>query len=272
MVNIADVFELFGEIAGVQVRNVVPPSHVLDSVSMLPYLSNPKQESLRKTNFAQTANNITANGVQPPPCVIESVNTCVQLFTTQMICEDSDGTWYGAGADAEHGGPDGLTSCCQVKTQYDPDVDILPDAQMAIRNDRFKLVQKKVPNCTTNQEDVLTEFYEINQSTPLPKIDRKNANLLTSPTLPPQGLNREQSMNFKALYAELQALLNSQPDCPGDGNLDLLVDEKDLKDWAAFSRANGQSSWYDFNFDGLTNEADESIIKQHLGTQCRTRR
>lgn len=272
MVNIADLFELFGEIAGVEVRNVVPPSHVLDSVSMLPYLINPKQESLRKTSFAQTANNITANGVRPQPCVIESVNTCVQVFTTQIICEDSDGTWYGAGADAEHGGPDGLTSCCQVKTQYDPDVDILPDAQMAIRNDRFKLVQKTVPNCTTNQEDVLTEFYEINQSTPLPKIDRKNSNLLTSSTLPPQGLNREQSTNFKALYAELQALLNSQPDCPGDGNLDLLVNEKDLQDWAAFSQANGQSSWYDFNFDGLTNEADESIIKQHLGTQCRTRR
>lgn len=116
IVNIADLFELFGEIAGLDVHKIVPPSHILDSVSMLPYLTNPNQQSLRRTNFTQTANNITANGVRPQPCVIESVNTCVQVFTTQNICEDSDGTWYGAGADAEHGGPDGLTSCCQVKT------------------------------------------------------------------------------------------------------------------------------------------------------------
>jgi hypothetical protein len=70
MVNVADLFELFGEIAGVDVRKVVPKSHVLDSASMLPYLTNPNQGSIRTTNFTQTGTNITANGVRPPPCVI----------------------------------------------------------------------------------------------------------------------------------------------------------------------------------------------------------
>jgi Sulfatase len=54
MVNVADLFELFGEIAGVDVHKVVPKSHILDSVSMLPYLTNPAQASLRTDNFTQT--------------------------------------------------------------------------------------------------------------------------------------------------------------------------------------------------------------------------
>jgi hypothetical protein len=70
MVNVADLFQLFGEIAGVDVHKVVPKSHILDSVSMLPYLTNPSQGSIRTTNFSQTGINITANGVRPSPCVV----------------------------------------------------------------------------------------------------------------------------------------------------------------------------------------------------------
>jgi hypothetical protein len=78
MVNIADLFQLFGEIAGVDAHKVVPKSRILDSQSMLPYLTNPSQRSIRTTNFTQTGNNIH---VAPPPCVIPltTPNTCVQL-------------------------------------------------------------------------------------------------------------------------------------------------------------------------------------------------
>src|SRR5262245_38704779 len=62
MVNVADVFQLFGEIAGLDVHKIVPKSRPLDSVSMLPYLTNPKQRSLRSTNFTQTALNIRPRG------------------------------------------------------------------------------------------------------------------------------------------------------------------------------------------------------------------
>ena len=65
MVNVADLFQLFGEMAGLDVRNLVPQSRILDSVSMLPYLTNPSQKSLRTYNFTQTGINISANGVRP---------------------------------------------------------------------------------------------------------------------------------------------------------------------------------------------------------------
>ena len=46
-VNVVDLFQLFGEIAGLDVRRVVPRSHILDSASVLPYLTNPHQSSIR---------------------------------------------------------------------------------------------------------------------------------------------------------------------------------------------------------------------------------
>jgi hypothetical protein len=150
---------------------------------------------------------------------------------------------------------------------------ILADAARATRNDRFKLVQTIQPgfNPATNMCETATtfEFYEINEAVPLPKLDRADANLLTSPDLPPQGLTPLQLANFNALYAELQRVLHSEPACPGDGNLDKRVDLGDVVNWKFFRIiSGGQSSWYDFNFDGLTNAADRSIIQQHLGTNC----
>ena len=65
MVNVADIFQLFGEIVGVDVHQVVPPSHILDSVSMMPYLTNPNQSSLRTTNFTQTGNNFHTTAPRP---------------------------------------------------------------------------------------------------------------------------------------------------------------------------------------------------------------
>jgi hypothetical protein len=276
MVNVADLFALFGEMAGIDVRKAVPKSHTLDAVSMLPYLTNPSQESLRATNFTQTGMSLTANGVQPPPCVVTvtSPPTCIQLLPQKALCEFEGGTWYGPGGAA---GPDGVATCCDVvnlvPNPYPGGLTLLPDSQQAIRNDRFKLLQQEVPNCTTGHDDLVTEFYEINELAPIPKIDRPDGqfanNLLTSPNLPPQGLNPEQLANFNALYAELQALLNSEAACPGDGNLDKKVDGKDLVDWKFFSAlSGGQSSWYDVNLDGKTEEADRSIIVQHLGTNC----
>jgi arylsulfatase A-like enzyme len=81
MVNVADLFQLFGEIAGLDVRKIVPQSHILDSVSMLPYLTNPSQRSLRAFNFTQTGINISAHNERPGPCVIPIPSqspTCVQ--------------------------------------------------------------------------------------------------------------------------------------------------------------------------------------------------
>ncbi len=62
LVNSVDLFELFGEIAGIDVRSVVPSSHILDSRPVLPYLTNPDHPAIRQYNFTQLG-----DGVRPPP-------------------------------------------------------------------------------------------------------------------------------------------------------------------------------------------------------------
>lgn len=277
MVNIADLFELFGEIAGVDVHKVVPQSHILDSVPMLRYLTKPNQESIRKTNFTETANNLKATDIVISPCVVTAVNTCLQLFPQSQLCAAEGGVWYGPQGAA---GDQGLTSCCAVnqflasQNPPQPPAIILPDAQLAIRNDNFKLVQLQQPNCTTGKDDTVTEFYEINEAPGLlVKIDvppntpnRQTTDLLT---LQPQ-LTSTQKTNFKSLSDKLQSLLDSQPPpCPGDGNLDMVVNEEDSENWQFFSTENGgNSSWYDFNLDGKTDGLDQLAIQQNLRTKC----
>ncbi len=271
MVNAADLFELFGEIAGIDVHEAVPASHILDSKPMMPYLTDPTQTEIRTTNFTQYGESITANGEKAPPCVVPvgPVNICVQLFPQQGLCESEGGVWYGPGSGAcEANGDAGCASCCDVKANADPSASILADSAQAIRNDNYKLVVSNYPVCVDPQTQY--EFYRINEATPVPMLDTARNNLLTSPSLPPQGLTDGQLENFNALHGDMQSLLSSQPNCPGDGNEDMLVNQEDINNWQFFSQFTGQqnSSWYDLNFDGLTNDLDLQIIQQHLGADC----
>jgi hypothetical protein len=80
----------------------------------------------------------------------------------------------------------------------------------------------------------------------------------------------EAHQNLATLQTEMRHLLDSRVVCPGDGNLDLLVNDDDIANWKQYSTLNGgRSSWYDFNHDGLTNEADLAIIEQNIGKDCR---
>lgn len=272
MVSIADIFQLFGEIAGIDVHQAVPKSHILDSVALLPYLTNPHQTSIRQTTFTQTGTNI--HPTVPPPCVIATTSppSCIQLFTSQGVCESEGGQWFGSGA------PQQFSSCCAVQNAnvYSTQLNILPDFQNAIRNDRYKLVQKAEPNCSApNFPDViLTELYQIDQAVPLPVLDKDGTALCADTANPTvinctNGLNQEQLANFNSLLASMTQLLSSEPSCPGDGNEDKVVNGQDIAAWRLF---NGRgSSWYDFNFDGQTDSADLAIIQSHLGTNCRTK-
>jgi arabinogalactan endo-1,4-beta-galactosidase len=71
---------------------------------------------------------------------------------------------------------------------------------------------------------------------------------------------------------ELDSILNSEAACPGDGNLDGVVNGLDISWWARFHKSG--SSWYDFNlpstdgYDGLTNQADRNYILENLGRHC----
>ncbi len=264
MVNVADLFMLFGEIAGVDVRKQVPRAHILDSVSMLPYLTNPDQESIRANNFTQNGNNIHKTGIILYPCVLEEIDACLTLFPSDEICTLEGGVWYGPG-NPDY--PDGLTSCCEVNTQTGNDYLVLPDAQSAFRDAAFKVVEKEVQNCPGPGTHTELEFYEVNENHPIPGTDETD--LLQG--MGPDGvgfLTAEQKDHFDVLRAGLIEQLASEPDCPADGNLDKVVNGQDLANWQKFSSTWGLSSWYDFNFDGLTNDADRVIIEQNLGTRC----
>jgi hypothetical protein len=279
MVNIADLFQLFGEFAGVDVHKAVPASHILDSQSMLPYLTNVNQRSIRQTNFTQTSGNIHMNNVLPPPCVIPltSPPTCVQLFPQRQLCNFEGGDWYGP--DDPKGGV-AYTSCCDVQragVYTDPTtgqpvtLSQFPVDQAATRNDQFKLVRKTVTMCGADpggdKNVVQTELYKINENAPLPKLDKDGDSLCGENC--PTGLTGATLATFNALANSMTATLMSEPPCTGDGNEDKKVNGKDIVDWAFFNEHNGLSSWYDFNHDGLTNGDDlKTYILPNLGTNC----
>jgi hypothetical protein len=271
MVNIADLFALFGEIAGIQdVQAEVP--RPIDAMPLLPYVTNPNQTSIRAWNYTEVGANLQVDGALNQPCVIS--NGCTQIPVSKSVCEDNGGVWWGAGADApETQGipPEGFTLCCQVNAfvvaQGNPAYNIQPLVSVGIRNDRYKIVENNYQAYVSQDEPCVpttdTEFYEINEDVPNPRLDYEGTNF------PLDNLTPEQQSNYNTLSAQLAAIQASVPDCPGDGNIDFLVNDEDLDDWSFYSTTYGLSSWYDINIDGLTNAEDQSMIESYLGTDCR---
>lgn len=266
MVNMVDVFRLFGEIAGLDVVTSVP--RTIDSAPLLPYLTNVGQSGIRQLNFAMGGYNIQANAGRNGPCVI-SQNSCTQIPISKSVCEDNNGVWWGAGATDSTviNPPAGYQSCCQVNQALfksgQAQITINPEISTAIRNERYKLVQNTVQTYDATRDScsavISHEFYEVDQAQPLPKLDNENLNLLLQPLSP------DLQAIYDLLQSQLNAMLASQPDCPGDGNGDGVVDAQDTGNWLSIVKNWISSSVYDFNFDGLTNEADSQLIRAHQG-------
>ncbi|MGE5854918.1 MAG: hypothetical protein ACM35E_17455 [Deltaproteobacteria bacterium] len=73
----------------------------------------------------------------------------------------------------------------------------------------------------------------------------------------PDQLDKDAKKAFDKLSKELDKLLDSQVACPGDGNLDGVVDQKDIEQLTYWANVTDRySSWYDFNLDGRTNLQD----------------
>lgn len=156
-------------------------------------------------------------------------------------------------------GPEGYSSCCQVNealvAQDKLPVDI-PITQRAIRNQDFKIVQNSSVNCSGGDPILVNQFYRISENAPIPKLDRAKDNLLDG-----RVLTKRQQRNYDILLKRLARLDESVVQCEGDGNLDLVINDKDITGWLLFSRLNAeQSSWYDFNLDGLTNGTALAIV------------
>lgn len=271
MVNIADIFQLFGEIAGLDVHQTVP--RVIDSMSMLPYLRDPKQKSIRSTNFSQIGVNLQLGGALNGPCLFGG-RSCSQIPVSKSVCEDNGGTWYGEGSTIAGVPAGGLARCCDVVAMLaargaSPLPNIGPDFSAAIRNDDYKLVQNRTlryeASATPPCVDTLTnEFYAIDEAVPQPALDKAGS------ALPLSALTPDQQSNYDALLAALNAQLAVAPSCSADGNADAVVDERDLADCRSFQLAQGwgKSSVYDLNLDGITDGSDEAIIVQDMGMTC----
>lgn len=273
MVNVVDLFQFFGELAGVDVHKEVP--RTLDSVGMLPYLTNPEQPSLRSINFAMAGLNEQAHGVKNSPCVISS--TCTQIPMSKDICQDTQGVWWGPGythSSVIDNGDVGYSSCAAVNQALyknsKPMLEILAETSMAIRNVDYKFVRssREVYHADSDSFSYVTdeELFNIDQSAPKPLLDTHDRNLLPA-------TNAETQAIYEALSGKLDKLLASQPACPGDGNIDGMVNGEDLTNWSRIAREWGLSSVYDVVIDGvrdgLTNSADADVIQNNLGTTCK---
>ena len=253
LTSAADLFQLFGEIGGVDVRDVVPESHVLDSEPMLAYLENPAQPDLRSHVFTQVGDGLKPPSSPIPPCLFEIAGEkiCTDiLLTTEDLCTGAGGT------------PLPADSCCAyVDAHPSEEISVVPRRSWGIRNDAYKLVQVDRPACDSELGP-----YELYKLAPQPLhptnplgIDNADDNLMLA------ALDAEAQANFDELVDELDAVLASEPACPGDGNLDKRVDQLDVIGVQAHK---GAPSVFDFDANGMTDEADLATVEAHLGTVC----
>jgi len=270
MVNAVDLFQLFADVAGVDLAEVAPQGN--DAEEMFSYLSNPSQGSVRELNFAHGGLNIQANDGVNGPCVFNGA-LCSHTPTTKSVCGDNGGIWWGAEADV---GVDGVLKevehCWQVNQAIHEDspadyeqnkIDMAATEYMAMRNDEFKLVRNlglDYDPLTDGSKRIATEeFYRIDQAAPQATLDADGTDLLEG------SLTAVERENFEELEYQLDLLLSSHKACPGDGNGDGVVDQTDIDNYQQLSAEWGKSSMYDFNHDGLTDGQDLAIIQANLG-------
>jgi hypothetical protein len=281
MINTVDIFQLFGELAGINVPRAVP--RMVDSAPLLPYLVNPNQASVRSVNFTQGSYNVQANGQRNGACIVytsirnvELGSVCTQSIFDKGPCEDNSGVWWGPGYDdpsvvssAGHDSSIGYRSCWQVNQALykasQPMVSVAPEVTIAVRNNTYKLVRNTVQTYDTVNDTggpvTSEEFYQVDQSTPTPKLDTESLNLMPTKL----SWSQELTNNYNSLVAKMNAVLASQPACPGDGNIDGVVDAADNRSYLDIVIDWVLSSVYDFNFDGKTDSTDQGIINSNQG-------
>jgi hypothetical protein len=268
MVNTIDLFQLFSEIAGVDPREYVPRGRPLDAEPMLAYLTKRNQKSIRTTNFTQTGDNIRSSIAPPSPCVVDAANVCTSFFPTKAICEKNSGTWWGTGNTIE---VPPQQNCCGVNSyrvsQSEQPYQISAVMANAMRDDNYKLVRTITENCASPSSPITTdELYLINEARTMPLLDTADRNLLANGV---EGLNKTDKKKYNYLSMRMRQLLSTYKVCPGDGNLDAIVNLKDVAGWKTYSVLNGgQSSWFDFNYDGKTDNTDLGIIYANWQKRC----
>ena len=249
MVNVADLYQLFGEVANIDVRATVPALHALDAQSMIGYLRDANAPAVRTFNFTQNGTNLSFPGGMFRACLLKSLQTCTDTtFPGATVCDLQGGVWY-----------EGYATCCDLRDSGEAGTGwgIVSPAALAVTDGRYKLIVKELPSC--DQGTVCAyEFYDL-YTAPYANvlggrgIDYSSANLLSDTACTDTQLTLEAEAAFTTLDTYARNLLASGTAVPGDGNLDGVVDSADIS--AIFNWWGGQSV-YDFNNDGTTNGDD----------------
>ena len=255
MVNAVDLFSLFGEIAGLDVRSVVPASHILDCAPMLAYLTNAVAGPGRQYNFTQLGSTVPPD-VKIWPSVLTIAGQKVgsdTLFDTEALALEEGAEWFGPGA------PVVYNTCCDVRANVYTNLTILPTSVWAVRNDRYKLVKSEYSACDAELNPY--EFYDLSPTLANPDgLDNSPDDLLAG-----GPLTADQQSNLDELKAVLDSLLASEPACPGDGNLDKTVNFDDINGVVANWNL---PSVFDFNNDGITDQTDLQTVLTYYGDVC----
>lgn len=157
---------------------------------------------------------------------------------------------------------------------------ILPLQEFASRNQTYKLVRRRSPACDDPQYDAnafpptlpstsftdVYEFYDLTKK-PANRVGLDATDLCNPPGTATCNLSGNTlRQNFTELKNEMDRILASEIACPGDGNLDKRVNQRDVQGTQDFAAAG--PSFFDFNGDAETDRADTDIVMAHLNTDC----
>jgi arylsulfatase A-like enzyme len=252
MVNVVDLFGLFSEVGGADLSSIIPPYRTIDSQPMLPYLTNPAQAEIRDFDFAMYAPGVYVPG-SFEPCLLGM--QCVDnTMRTESFCNDQGGTWYGG---------QGYDTCCELIANGILPLDTVlpPQVQFAVRKGRYKLVVLTFEECAPVTCSI--RFYQLPDFVPpdQPGIESCGDQLCL------ETLDGEALEAFTFCRDTMIAIIQSEPVCLGDGNLDRRIDSLDV-DGVLNSFGMGPS-YYDFNADGQTDGADLGIVLANWTQSCR---
>jgi len=294
LTNATDVFGLFGEVAGLNPSKAAAPRKI-DAMPMLAYLTNPGQSDIRQFNFTEGGLNIQKDGAHNAPCVVgANPGSCSQTPLNKGVCEDNGGVWWGPGAD-DQSVNEAVDECWQVnqsiynaledKSTYNSaKVSQFPQVYYAARDKHFKLVVSSwldfdpSNSLSDGTEMSLEEFYLVNESLDAAtlKLDRDGDEIYRvendQVTVDNRASVSGASQAYKNISNYLAREFASQPECPGDGNGDGLVNFKDLLEFRKLTRSWTGSSMFDFDYNGVTDDADKRTIISNIPSICRLRK
>lgn len=257
LVNIVDLYQLWGELAAVDVHAAVPEGRRLDCRSMLPYLTSPATEGLRTWNYSEYFEPHLADVCYP--CLISSgsADTCTDtILTSAALCESQGGVWH----------PE-ATDCCDLRHQMEEagesirNFAVVYAAQRAITDGRWKLVYSEQPECLIADGACDYEFFDLSQCLAAGVlfghgVDDPQFNLLATCD-PEADLNLIQREAYVRMRAKLDVVVASFHSCPGDVTMNGTVNAEDLTVLLGYW---GLPSVADLNNDGITNGADLTMM------------